>query len=90
MYVTDFHVALEVAAGGYLLAVLPDRLVQIDPRRSGLRRLPVEAIPPTMFYAVRRLALVPGGLAETVIATVRRHLSGLALDLAAGKKVVRC
>ena len=78
VYLSQLHVALEMCASGHLLAVLPDRLAAMSPRRSALRRLPVDLVPPTAFYAVRRPSLSPGGLAELAVATVKRNLRGLA------------
>jgi DNA-binding transcriptional LysR family regulator len=67
MYVPSLEIAVTVAAGGHLLAVLPDVVVRELGARTTLRRLPVEVIAPSPLYAVRRRPLSDDGDAVTAI-----------------------
>lgn len=66
----DLQVGVEVCRAGTHLAVLPDRIAQIDVDRTTLRRIGLDLIPPTPFFATHRPSLGTGGPAEVLIAAV--------------------
>lgn len=73
LYVQQLHVALAVCADGEYLAVFPDQVARTYSRSKELRRLPLDVLPPTRLYAVRRRQLTERDSMEVLIQTVRRH-----------------
>jgi DNA-binding transcriptional LysR family regulator len=73
----DAATALEICARGLLLAALPDCVAE-GARRSGeLRRLPVELVPPTTLYALRREPLEGVSSSDVVVAALRAQADRL-------------
>ena len=66
------HMATGIRAceSGRLLAVLPDALG----KKHGLRRLPVDDLPPSPMYAMYRPFLAEGERAEVLLELVRDHV----------------
>ena len=74
----DPATAFEVCARGLLLAVLPDRAAADAGRGAKLRRLPVELVPPTPLYALRRESLGAPDASDAIVAALRAQAAGLA------------
>lgn len=77
MTIVQVEVAVRVCAEGALLSVLPDPVVASSVLGTGLRRLPVELIAPSVLHAVHRRPVGPEGeraLAEVVVDAVRMRL----------------
>ena len=68
--VADLQVGVEVCRAGAHLAVLPDRIAQIEVERGTMRRLDLDLLPPTPFFATHRPSLGSKGPAEVMIAAV--------------------
>ena len=66
----DLQVGVEVCRSGTHLAVLPDRIAQVEVDRGTLRRIDLDVIPPTPFFATHRPSLGAKGPAEVLIAAV--------------------
>lgn len=74
MYVNDVRVAVDACVAGSVLAVLPDFIAASLPESMRLHRLPDDLVPPTTYYAVRRVRLREGQRADQVVAGIRRLL----------------
>ena len=73
MHIQQLHLAVSICARGRVLAVLPDYVARTYAGPGALRRLPLDIIPTTPFYAVRRSRLVDHDDADVVIDLVREH-----------------
>ena len=67
MHLTRLQAAVDACADGHLLAALPDYAVSAYANQKALRRLPIDVVPSTTYYAVQREMLVPGTITETII-----------------------
>lgn len=66
----DLQVGLEVCRAGQHLAVLPDRIAAADVARGELRKLDIDVVPPTPFFAIRRPPLQAKNPADLLLERV--------------------
>lgn len=71
VYVQHIIVALALCARGGCLAVFPDCVVESDPRARDLSKLPLDVIPPTRLWAMRRRRLAETDPASLALDAVR-------------------
>ncbi len=69
-YATDLDVGVDICRSGTHLVVLPDRIAAIDVERGSLRRLPLDVVPPTPFFATHRPTLRRAGAVESLVEAV--------------------
>lgn len=73
MHVHDGRLALSACASGPWLAVLPDLMVAstVEGQRSGVRRLPLDIVPPTSLWAVYRHSSSGSDLSAALVGAIR-------------------
>ncbi len=71
LYADHMAVGIRACAGGRLIAVLPDSIGETQ----GLRRLPVDELPPSPMYAMHRPFLAHGERAEVFLGFVRADVA---------------
>jgi len=70
MTVDSAELAADICAGGRLLAVLPEQVLESRPK---LRRLKVDVVQSVQVYAVRRVQLELPGRAEALVDVLREQ-----------------